>query len=189
MELPTLLYGQQTDVRKRCQSLVKQLGRGERYLDLMGSTRSADSLSGNLVVVGGSGRGSLPGVHLHCYRITYDVLGAVVAGKLSEQVEEEVMQASLASAWGVTTLLGGSMRLMLRREWASAFLRAVRAYWDELIAVGPRYAYFTLPATELWLLPTSIQEALGTVGVPFERLQGGLTRAGLLPFDDYLQTI
>jgi hypothetical protein len=187
MEIPTLLHGGQTDVRKRCQSLVKRLARGERYLDLVGSTSSADALSGNLVVVGG--RGSLPGAHVHCYRIIYEIFGAVVRGKLSEQVEEEVMQASLGSAWGITTLLGGSMSLMRRREWASAFLRALRVHWDELIAVGPRYAYFSLPATELWLLPTTIQEALGRVGVPTERLLGGLTRAGLAPFEAYLQTM
>lgn len=188
MEIPTLLHGGQTDVRKRCQSLVKRLARGERYLDLVGSTCSADALSGNLVVIGGSGRGSLPGAHVHCYRIIYEIFGAVVRGKLSERVEEEVMQASLGSAWGITTLLGGSMSLLLLPEWASPFLRAVRAHWDELIAVGPRYAYFTLPATELWLLPTTIQEALGTVGVPTERIRGGLTRAGLAPFEAYLQT-
>jgi hypothetical protein len=187
MEIPSILHGHQTEVRKRCQLVVKRLARGARYLDLMGSTCDADSLSGDLVVVGA--RGSLPGAHVHCYRIAYDILQAVAAGKLSKRVQEGVMQASLGSAWGITTLLGGSMSVMLRREWAIAFLRAVRTHWDELIAVGARYAYFGLPATELWLLPTSIQTALGTVGVPFSPLQGGLTRAGLAPFDAYLQTV
>jgi hypothetical protein len=189
MEVPTLLHGHQTDVRKRCQSLVKRLGRGDRYLDLVGSTCNVDALPGNLVVVGGSGRGALPGVHVHCYRIIYDIGGAVVTGKLSEEVEEEVMRASLTSVWGLTTLLGPSMLLLNSPEWAVAFLRAVRLHWDELIAVGPRYAYFTGPPTELWLLPTSIETALGTIGVPIERLKAGLTRAGLAPFDAYMQTM
>ena len=187
MEVPILLHGHQTDVRKRCQALVKRLGRGDPYLDLVGSTCSVDALPGNLVVFGG--RGSLPGVHVHCYRILYDIANAVVTGKLSEEVEEKVMRASLTSVWGLTTLLGSGMPLLLQPEWAIAFLRAVRVHWDELIAVGPRYAYFTMPPTELWLLPTSIEVALATVGVPLERLKAGLTRTGLAPFDAYLQTM
>jgi len=186
MKLPIILHGRQLDVRKRCQQAVTRLARGERYLDVIGETCDDHLLSGNIVLQGG--RGSLAAeVHVHCYLIAYEVMKAVDAERLPENIEDEIVESSLGTSWGIATLLGspGESIMLGQTRWGR-FLRAVRAHWEDLISVGPRYAYSSRSATELWNLPTTIQTALARIGVPVEQLQGGLTHMGLEPFAEYL---
>ena len=186
MKVPDLLCGAQADVRKRCLQVVRQLARGKPYLEAMGSTSEASELPGDLIIDGGRGSlGSAP--HIHCHVITHNVHKAVVAKKLPEAVVQDVVQTSLECTWGLTTLLAFSgFALVTKAATAGTFLRAVHRHWNELVSVGPRYAFHGVPPTNLWELPTMIQVSLGRVGVPLAKMREGFGQRGLAPFESYL---
>jgi hypothetical protein len=188
MKIPDMLCGPQADVRKRCLQVARHLARGEPYLEAMGSTSDASDLPGNLIIVGGRGTlGSAP--HIHCHLITHHVHKAVVAKKLSDAVVKDFVQTSLECAWGLTTLLTVSgFALVTRAATLATFLRAVHRHWTELVSVGPRYAFHGVPPANLWEQPTTIQVALGRLGVPVSQLRDGFTRRGLAPFESYLRS-
>jgi hypothetical protein len=154
----------------------------------MGSTSDASDLRGDLIIVGG--RGTLGSeTHIHCHLITHHVHKAIVAKQLPEPVKREFVQASLECAWGLTTLLNGvGSALVQGAASVSIFLRAVDRHWTELVSVGPRYAFHGCPPANLWEQPTTIQVALGRLGVPVAQLRDGFTQRGLAPFESYLRS-
>jgi hypothetical protein len=179
-----MLYGCQVDVRKRCQRVARRLARGEPYVQAIGDMVDVGSLGGNLVFEGG--RGSLGDrLHIHCYLLPFEIQKVIDAGRMPKSVSGDFIQKCLTTAWGVTTLLGTPGQVLMGRSYWAAFLRAVHMQWADLIAVGARYAYFSMPPTELWMAITTISVALGQLGVSNERLMRGFTREGLAPFTQY----
>lgn len=157
-------------------------------MEVMGEVADARSLSGNLVYE--RGVGVVYGVHVFCFMISYEVMKMAYADKLSDSAWDRYVQGSLESAGALTTLLSqAGSSLMLGRLQPTVFLRAVETFWDDLIAVGPRYAWAGQTPQQLWEVPSTIHTELGLAGVPTTRLQPGcFTREGLKPFATYLHS-
>jgi hypothetical protein len=186
MFIPKLLHGRQSDVRKACERVVREIARGARYLEVMGPLVDSRVLPGNFILTGGRGTTG-DALHFHCYSITHALDKATNAKRVPIAVAEDVVTTSLGHTWGLLTLMGmDGDGFLVRFHQGRTFLDAIQRHWNELVAEGPRYAFHTLPPQELWQVPTTITVELADAGVPATKLQGGLTSAGLEPFGAYL---
>lgn len=193
MQIPTLFYGSQKEVRARCRRIVKQLAAGENWQEAIevGSTVETANVAALIVLEGPNQLLDAYGSHFHCYTLLDQIRQASNQGRVNAEVEEMAFRASLQTAWGLLGLIAAKNttwfwhpeKFYSSDQWRAMryepFLTASLRYWDTLDAEGERYSNGSSMGQNLWSLPSSLKYVLANIGVPTNVLKATLPEGGL----------
>ena len=181
MQIPSSLYGFYKDVKPRCRKIVTSLVRGQTWDEAVGAQDMIDTAdtSGLLVLHGPSPLlGGTP--HFQCYLFLTHILDAGSKGRLLPNIEDEVFEASLQTAWGVLGLLSQTnVMWVYPPERHQPFLEACLEFWDTLDREGNRYTNGSNIGQSLWVEHTNIKYVLANMGVSTDVLNSPLPTGGL----------
>jgi hypothetical protein len=181
VQIPSSLYGFYKDVKSRCRKMVTSLARGQTWDEAVGAQDTIDTVdTSGLLVLHGPSRllGGTP--HFHCYLPLNHVLNAGSEGRLSPNIEDEVFEASLQTAWGVLGLLSQTnLMWVYPPERHQPILMACLQFWDTLDREGNRYTNGSDIGQRLWVEHTNIKYVLANMGVSADVLNSPLPTGGL----------
>lgn len=182
MQIPSSFYGLYKDVKFRCRKMVTGLVRGQTWYEVVNSQDTIDTeTKSDLIVLHGPNPllGGSP--HFHCYLPLSYVLNASSEGKLPPEIEEEVFEASLQTAWGLLGLLSQTnVMWVYPQKRHQPFLSACIQFWDILVQEGNRYSNGSNTGQSLWTLHTNLKYVLANGGVSTELLNASLPAGGLM---------
>lgn len=193
MQIPTLFYGSQKEVRSRCRKVVNQLATGAKWQEIIEAEGIIDTanVSGLIVLEGPSSLLDAYGSHFHCYSLLDQIRQASNKGQIDFEVEEKAFESSLQTAWGLLGLIASKNTMWFwhpEKSYSLAQWRAMRyepllttslIYWDTLDAEGERYSNGSSTGQNLWSLPSSLKYVLANMGVSTGVLKAPLPPSGL----------
>lgn len=181
MQLPVLLYGSYSDVKRRCRTAIRRCITKQRLLwEVVQAEGMLDTAHHpGLIVVEPLLDGS--GDNFHCYAPLYLMQRDDAKSKLSAEAAAAIFSIGLEEQWSLTCMLSSQVIFSWMgdvehyRRYVLAFLRQ----WDALDAEGERYSWGMDMGKRLWDLPTMLQSALVNLGVPIPLVQEPLPSGGL----------
>jgi hypothetical protein len=185
MQIPSLLYGQYADVRKRCRRAITRSLRGQRpfweAIAADGMIETADHPG--LIVV--DGPLASDHMHYHCFAPLYLLLTDRTTGALNPAAEDEIFTSGLQNPWSFLCMLStNAMNTWFAKrdlERYRSYVRAALRHWGLLDAEGLRYSPGFGGGERLWDVASPLAHALANVGVPLELLRRSWPPGGRQP--------
>lgn len=190
MQIPSLLYGEYGDVRKRCRQAIKRYARGEEsfWAALAAGGMSDTAAQPALISVDGPQHAASGKVYYHCDVPLYLLTGDETL-TLTDEMEEDIFAVGLDTPWSVLCMLmANSMYRWFppnnpaypRAERYGRYVRAIVRHWDVLDAEGRRYAgTFEDRGVRLWEEAGALKWVLAHLGVQREAIVRPLPPGGL----------
>lgn len=178
MQLPKLFYGLYREVKPRLSKVVTQLRRGQPLVPLVEAEGLLDTeTTPGLIVFQGPSPLLGGQVNFQMWLLWWLLLDKE---SVHSETAQRVFEESLTTAWGTLGLAANDTHfwfIVAKRH--RPFLRAVRTYWDELDAVGPRYSYGINVGYPLWSMNSSIKFVLARRRIPNDILSAPLPPGGI----------
>ncbi len=189
MQIPSLLYGEYGDVRRRCLQAIGRYARGEEAFWAALAAGGMSDTAAQLAPISVDGPRPTAGskVYYHCDAPLYLLTGDETL-QLSAEMEQDIFAGGLDTPWGVLCmLLSSSMYGWFlpddpadpRAERFDRYVRAVLRHWAVLDAEGRRYAGAGGRGARLWEVASALKWVLAHLGVPREVIVGPLPPGGL----------
>jgi hypothetical protein len=147
--------------------MVTQMKRGASFEDALGADQLIDTAEHEgLFLLMPPSRAFAGRQDFHPDYVLDHVLGGLVNGILSPEIEEVVFNACLRNAWGVLLLLPHDLSTWVKpkHRWLP-FLQAAARFWPVLEAEGARYWDGGFYSARLTECVTTINYVLGHAGV------------------------
>jgi len=181
VQIPASVYGLFKDVKPRCRKIVTSLRRGRTWHEAISAEDTIDTAtqSGLIVLHGPSPLlGGDP--HFHCYLPLSLVLKAGSEGCFSSDIEDQVFETSLQTAWGLLGLLSQTnVMWVYPTNRHQPFLQACCKFWDTLELEGNRYSNGSNIGQSLWAEHTTLKYVLANRGVSQDILNAPLPAGGI----------
>jgi len=118
--------------------------------------------------------------HFYCYLSLFAIKRGLTEGRLRKELESEIFEVSLDTAWGLVGLLSPPNIMWVyppERHWP--MMNSAVRFWAELEGEGARYSVGSPHGQQLWSLHTNLKYVLAHLGVPAEVLNRPLPPGGL----------
>jgi hypothetical protein len=191
MQLPAIQYGDWKTVKNRMARVVTQLKRGADLVEVMTADGMLDTeATPGLLSMFGIITGSVPSFHCFTpWRTLWDALVDEVNPSVPSPIEDAIFAASLRTSWGVLGLLAhDSQSWLIPASRHRRLLDAALEVWQELDAVGERYAVGGMPR-RLWSVPNNLHFVLANLGAPSDALRATLPPEGLRGLLKYIRAV
>ena len=190
MQVPSVLFGTQVEVRKRCTPIVKRVTEGASLGQALQDIPMLDTHQVlGLLLISDPGPPVRSQSHFLLYPLHQMLFLAIGTGQIDGRRERQIFQESLASPWSALSLLpmivgaGWSHR---HPEWCWDVLDVLQQFLDEFEKEGPRFSSDLVTGGNLlWQVPCMIGPVLAYCGVSEDLLRERLRNEGirsLIPF-------
>jgi len=185
LELPSGVYGRQSDVAARVRSMVAGLGEGASLADVIGPDLLDVATTPGFILLGGRSRLL---EHTPAYEPLLQVELAVHQKRLPLEVMDRLFPEALAMGWGVLALVAHANQAWLYPPARHRpFWEAVLRRWSQLEGVGPRYTFGAATGNALWSVPSNVQYVAVNLGVPVDVVKRPLPPVGVAALDAVLR--
>ena len=182
MQVPRIIYGTYREVNAQLRNEVIRLRRAQDWNDLVDTAilPGLEILNGPSPLLDGD-------PHFHCFLPLTIFLERIDTARLPSEVEQEIFEASLRTAWGTLGLLSPANRIwVFPQERHLPLLRAAYHFWETLDAEGARYTVGSATGAPLWSIGSNLKYVMANHGVPSSVLNAPLPERGpasLMPLD------
>lgn len=175
MEIPEFMYGRYSEVKKRCNKILKELKKGASWDEVTSNLPMIDTKENEgYIVMDGPSSLLKDENHFHMF-----VFLTLLYDKDSlEDRAEEIFYEHLKTSWGTLSLMsgrGGAIQLyFIPIERHIPFLNSVLRFWEEYISEEKIFTCGSRSPDYIWSLQTNIKFVLARRGVPTEILRAPL---------------
>lgn len=191
MKLPALLYGTESEVRKRCRTIEKSIADGATLGEALVDTDDVDThKQPGLIIVEYPGSPLAGQKHFFPYVLPDQIAEGVIKERIDRKRERSLFNELLERPSGVLGLLAmpvGHRWTVRHVTWINDLVDAVVRDWETFAAEGSRYSDGSEEGKDLHELSTFLGPALHYRGVPEEQLRAHLLSEGLPPLLPYLK--
>jgi hypothetical protein len=159
MEVPQILFGRRSEVKKRVDVIIRTFTKGQPLsTSAFGPLMSTDEAPSALILTN-PGRYAGGDDAFHCYALLYGLMEAMMKGRAQDTHFEQAFGWSLEAPWSFVGTVGeaGTMFFLKmpreafskepppevlrgKPEWHAPFLKAALTHWDVLTRAGVRFA-------------------------------------------------
>jgi len=188
LELPSSVYGRQSEVAARVSSMLAPLGQGASLADVIGPDFLDAVATPGFILLGGRSQLLEHTPVFHAYEPLLQVELAIHQKRLPLQIMERLFLEALATGWGILALVAHANQAWLypparhRRFWEAVLRR-----WSELDGAGPHYTLGAAAGSALWAVPSNVHYVAVNLGVPVDVVKRPLPAAGLAALDATLK--
>jgi hypothetical protein len=159
MKIPRMLLGRRGEVKRRVEPIIRAMAGGEPLTEAAFGPLMSIQETRSALMLTNPGRGSGGDEAFHCYTLLYNVMGAMVKGRVKASHFDEAFGWSLGAAWSFVGTLGEAGTVFFLKmpreaftkepppeilrgkpEWYAPFLKAALTHWEVLSQAGTRFA-------------------------------------------------
>jgi hypothetical protein len=190
MKLPALLYGTESEVRKRCRTIEKSIAGGATLGEALGDTDVVDTREeSGLILMDYPGSPLAAQKHFLPYVLPDQIAEGIIKERIERGRERALFDELRNEPYGVLGLLAmpvGRRWTVRHRIWIHDLVDALVRDWELFTAEGARYSKRSAEGKALYAVATFVGPALQYCGVPEEQLRAHLFSEGLPPLLPYL---
>lgn len=191
MKLPALLYGTESEVRKRCRRIEKSIADRATLDEALSDFDDVDTHEQpGLIIVEYPGSPLAGQKHFFPYVLPDQIAEGLLKERINRKRERALYDEFLERPFGVLGLLSmpvGHRWTVRHLVWINELVDAVVRDWELFAAEGPRYSDGDDEGKSLQELSTFLGPALHYGGVPEDQLRKHLLSEGLPPLVRYLE--
>lgn len=191
MKLPALLYGTETEVRKRCRTIEKSIADGATLGEALSDADDIDTREQpGLIIVEYPGSPYAGQKHFFPYVLPDQIAEGILKERIDRKRERALYEEFLERPFGVLGLLSmpvGHRWTVRNLGWINDLVDAVVRDWGVFAAEGARYSDGSDEGQALQQLSTFLGPALHYRGVPEEKLRAHLLTDGLPALLPYIK--
>lgn len=189
MQIPSLLYGQAGEVRKRCRRAFRHHARNQqRFWEAFAADDMIDTADhqGLISVEGTYSSGKNETLYCCSMPLYLFVIDRQI--ERTPAMEEEIFSTGLEAPWRLLCMFSRQTMYSwfrthdparFRPDRFARYVMAILRYWDVLDAEGARYAGgLAKPEAHLWDVADALKFVLANLGVPHNLLREPLPQVG-----------
>lgn len=193
MEVPSILFGTDKQVRKHCTPIIKLITRGKSLTDSLLSIPVIETKQEmtSLFLLANPGRPISEQNHYIFYLFQFLIIEKIIKGIIPKEREQELFEEFLTTPWSVLGLMCmpiGSAWTLGHEDRHWDLLDAFSMYWDLFLSVGKRYSSNLVSGgSNVYEVPSYLGPTLAYCGVPESLIQAHLFEEGIMPLMKYVR--